>query len=302
MIRTLVTWLLAILTGTAAIASPMNDGHKLTGLWKQYEEAARADRPQKEAEILSQIKKEALEKRLPLDFYDAATTYVNTVSRRDWKQQDRLRRELEQEVKAFDEPIVTFHWMNAWNRASSDQLWAYVKENLHRFQGRTPEFYRDIQRYLGGTLPPFVRSDREYVLWSVLTGRGSLISETDEVYRALLEEIKGVYPNEAALEYDMLSRRYYSETQWEDQRRDLAAFANKYSGKAVSVYPRAALLQLRKKELDKDSKSTANLYESLCRTAQGLEQERRGYKGTEADIAAGCKYPEELVRTLNAKD
>ncbi len=303
MIRTLVTWLLAILTGTAAIASPMNDGHKLTGLWKQYEEAARADRPQKEAEILSRIKKEAREKRLPVDFYDAATAYVNTVSRRDWKQQDRLRRELEQEVKAFDEPIVTFHWMNAWNRASSDQLWAYVKENLHRFQGRTPEFYRDIQRYLGGTLPPFVRSDREYVLWSVLTGRGSLISETDEVYQALLEEIKGVYPNEAALEFDTLIRRHSSgRFRWEDQRRELASFANQYTGKAVSVYAKAELLRIRKEELLTDRKATSDQYRSLCRTAQTLEEERRGYKGTKADIAAGCKYPEELVRTLNAKD
>ena len=302
MIRTLVTWLLAILTGTAAIASPMNDGHKLTGLWKQYEEAARADRPREEAEILSQIKKEALEKHLPLDFYDAATTYVNTVSRRDWKQQDRLRRELEQEVKAFDEPIVTFHWMNSWKGVSSDALWDYVKQNEDRFQGHTPAFYRNIQNYLGDRLKPFIRTDKEYVLWRILANRGSGNLSDDPVYKALLAEVSGIYPNEAALEYHAIGSRHYPETRWDEQRRALSAFAIKYSGKAVSVYPKADLLNLRKRELDKDSKSTADMYRSLCENARRLEAERKAYRGTEADIAAGCKYPEELVRTLNAKD
>ena len=32
--------------------APDQDGHVLTALWKQYEEASKADRPQKEAEIL----------------------------------------------------------------------------------------------------------------------------------------------------------------------------------------------------------------------------------------------------------
>ena len=62
------------------IAPMMNasekDGHVLTALWKQYEDASRADRPQKEAEILSKIKTEAQKQRLPVDFYDAATKYV----------------------------------------------------------------------------------------------------------------------------------------------------------------------------------------------------------------------------------
>ena len=32
--------------------APDKDGHVLTALWKQYEDASKADRPQKEAEIL----------------------------------------------------------------------------------------------------------------------------------------------------------------------------------------------------------------------------------------------------------
>ena len=300
--RSFFTWLLALMTGTAAIASPMNDGHVLTALWKQYEEASKADRPQKEAEILGQIKEEAIQKHLPVDFYDAATTYVNVVVRRDWKQQNRLRAELEKEVKEFDEPIVTFHWMNAWNGASSDALWAFVKQNEDRFQGHTPAFYRNIQGYLGGTLKPFIRSDKEYVLWRILANRGSYNLPGDEVYKALLSEISGVYPNEAALEYHVLSSRYYPESQRDEQRQNLAAFANKYSGKAVSVYPKAALLDLRKRELDKEDHSTAEMYRSLCENAKRLEAERNAYRGTEADIAAGCKAPSELIGILTGKN
>ena len=54
------------------LSKAADDGRTLTGLWKQYYEASKADRPQKEAEILQKIREEALVKRLPVDFYDAA--------------------------------------------------------------------------------------------------------------------------------------------------------------------------------------------------------------------------------------
>ena len=47
------------------------EGHALKSLWKQYDEAHAADRPQKEVEILQQIREEAQKKRLHLDFFDA---------------------------------------------------------------------------------------------------------------------------------------------------------------------------------------------------------------------------------------
>jgi len=88
--RMLLSLLLA-LTGAGAInAATMSDGHTLTALWKEYDEASKADLPKKEASILEQIKKEAQAKRLPVDFWDAATKYVYAVQRRDWKQRDAL--------------------------------------------------------------------------------------------------------------------------------------------------------------------------------------------------------------------
>ena len=106
--------------------APDQDGHVLTALWKQYQEASKADRPQKEAEILSKIKAEAQKQHLSADFYDAAVKYVETEQRRDWKKRDELRTNLRKEVEAFSDPMVTFLWMGDFGNASSDERWAFA--------------------------------------------------------------------------------------------------------------------------------------------------------------------------------
>ena len=291
--------MLAVLAGIVAIAQPMNDGHSLTSLWKKYEAARKADRPQLEAEILSQIKQEALQQHLALDFYDAATLYVSTVQRRDWKQRDALNKALEAEVASFNEPIVTFQWMSRWKYASTDALWEYVKAHPDGFKGRTSGFYKDADEYLGGTLPLFIANDREFVLWRMLSSHS--VSEKDEIYKALLEEVEGRYPSQAALEYYAVSSHYYPEEQREERRQALGLVAKKYEGKAVSLFPKAALLQMRKEDLDK-KKGAGSAYASLCNTARALEKERKAYTGSEATIADASRGAETLIATLTASD
>ena len=289
-----------VLTGMLN-AFAMPDGHVLTELWKQYEDARKADRPQLEADLLAQIKEEAIQKHLPVDFYDAATAYVTTVQRRDWKQRDRLRENLEAEVKAFNEPMVTFHWMNNWNRASTDALWAFVQANPEGFQGHNPAFYRDVSNYLGGRLTPYIGSDKEYVLWRLLKDRYYINVEEDAMYRQLKTLVKDRYPNEAALKYYVINRNYRNEADREKRRRALRALSDEYSGKAVCVYPKADLLSMKKTDLDA-AKASGKEYEALCEEARALEKERKAYKGTEADVAAGCSTAENLVRTLTDSD
>jgi len=294
-----LTCMLAVLAGIVAIAQPMNDGYSLTSLWKKYEAARKADRPQLEAEILSQIKQEALQQHLALDFYDAATLYVTTVQRRDWKQRDALNKALEEEVASFNEPIVTFQWMSRWKYASTDALWEYVKAHPDGFKGRTSGFYQDASEYLGGTLPLFIANDREFVLWRMLSSNS--VSEKDDIYKALLEEVEGRYPSQAALEYYAVSSHYYPADQREECRQALGLLAKKYEGKAVSVFPKAALLQMRKEDLDK-KKDAGSAYASLCNTARALEKERKAYTGSEATIADACHGAERLIETLTASD
>ena len=291
--------MLALLAGIVAIAQPMNDGHSLTSLWKKYDAAHKADRPQLEAQVLSQIKQEALQQHLPLDFYDAATLYVSTVQRRDWKQRDALNKTLEEEIAAFDEPIVTFQWMSRWQYASTEALWAYVQAHPDGFKGRTSGFYADAGGYLGGALPRFIAGDREYVLWRLLSSRS--VSEKDAIYQALSQEVEGRYPSEAALAYYAVRSRYYPKEQWEERRQALGLLAKKYEGKAVSLFPKADLLQMRKEDLDAQKGSSA-AYASLCNSARALEKERQAYTGSEAVIADACHGAESLIGTLTASD
>lgn len=149
--------------------APDKDGHVLTALWKQYEEANKADRPQKEAEILTKIKTEAARQRLAADFYDAAVKYVESVQRRDWKKRDELRKNLEKEVKDFNEPMVTYLWMSDQAGTSSDARWAFVRDRSEAFrQGQNSALWRGIGGLMGGAMKDFVGSDYEYVLWHLI--------------------------------------------------------------------------------------------------------------------------------------
>ena len=166
------------------------DGHVLTALWKQYEEASKADRPVQEAEILSKIKAEAQKQRLPADFYDAATKYVETVRRREWKKWQDLREQLEKEVKAFDYPMVTYLWRGDYNGFSSDEQWEFVKNRSKTFrEGHNKALYRGVDGLMGGAMKDFMASDYEYVLWHLLGRRSYSDINNDEIYQALQAEV-----------------------------------------------------------------------------------------------------------------
>ena len=78
-------------------------------LWKDYEAARRADRPQKQLDILKDIQSAALKERLPWDFYRAGEEFVDVSSSRNWKLRDSLYRQFQKDIEAFDEPVLTFY-------------------------------------------------------------------------------------------------------------------------------------------------------------------------------------------------
>ncbi|MBR1795398.1 MAG: hypothetical protein IJ755_08920 [Bacteroidales bacterium] len=127
-VRTALAAVVSLLIAPMMNANPAADpdGHVLTALLKKYDAAVKADRPQTEAEILAQIKTQAQKQHLPADFYDAATKYVETVQRRDWKKREELRTNLRKEVEDFAEPMVTFLWMGDYGGEPTDARWAYV--------------------------------------------------------------------------------------------------------------------------------------------------------------------------------
>lgn len=283
--RMLMTWLLAALAGVVTLGA-QESGHQLTSLWKEYEKAHKADRPQKEAAALSNIKEAAVKQHLPVDFYDAATLYVNAVQRRDWKQRDTLRRQLEEDVKAFDEPIVTFLWMKEWKYSSREDLLTFVEAHSKALEGRHNALHHGAERILDGCYRDFIRTDREYALWVL------------EEYDTLEKEFMEVYPHEAVVAYERIAHRYFEDRSLlHDAWQNLAA---KYAGRAFSVWPRAQLLQFRMEELEKD-KAGSDAFRALYEETSALEKERTAYTGAEGKLVAGCKLPSSLMETLKEK-
>ncbi len=276
--------------------APDQDGHVLTALWKQYEEASKADRPQKEAEILTKIKAEAAKQRLAADFYDAAVQYVESVQRRDWKKRDELRRNLEKEVKDFDEPMVTYLWMSEQAGSSSDARWAYVLPRAEAFRaGRNSALWRGIGGLMGGAMKDFVTSDYEYVLWHLIGARRYDNPEKDEIYQALLGEVQGKHPGEGYLAYYIANRKYGTA-----RKTALEEVAKKYADQSVAFWPRQELLRIRFDELNKDSAGSA-AYQALYADCLAYEKERKAQKGDDAKIVAGCTAVKNLTETLTGK-
>ena len=294
--KRILTTLAAILSAVTLFAQ--SDGHILTDLWKKYDKAQKDDLPKQEAALLKQIKEEAAARHLAVDFYDAATAYVNTVLRRDWKQRASLNAELEKEVKAFDEPVVTFLWMAEWNSTSTDRLWSYYKENQERFTGCNRALHRGVDGILNGSLKPFIRDDKEWALWYLAARRYSSDSDATGVLQA---ELKGVYPNEAILKYYLLGRKTWVEADRPKEKKAYEDLADEYKGKAFSVYPRAQLLRIRFNQLKKD-KAGSEDYKALYADAQALEKERAAYKGDDKTLVKGCAYPTTLISTLTAQN
>jgi hypothetical protein len=278
--------------------APDSDGHVLTALWKQYEEARKADRPQTEADILSKIKAEAVQKRLAADFYDAATKYVEVVQRRDWKKRDEARKNLEKEVKEFNEPMVTYLWMSEQAGTSSDARWKYVRERSDAFRaGHNSALWRGIDGLMGGAMKDFVASDYEYVLWHLLGARRYDNPEKDEIYQALKAEIEGKNPQEGYLAYYVANRIYGKDA----RKAALEEVAKKYAGKAVSFWPRQELLRIRFSELNEEKAGSA-AYQALYADCLTYEKERKALKGDDAKIVKGCEAVNKLTGTLTDKD
>ena len=284
---------------TKANPAPDKDGHVLTSLWKQHAEAVKADRPQTEAELLTKIKTEARKQHLPVDFYDAATKYVETVQRRDWKKRDELRSNLGKEVEDFADPMVTYLWMGEWAGKYSDERWAYVKARSDAFRtGHNTALYRNIGGLMGGALVDFVASDYEYVLWHLLGNRYYDDPEKDEIYTALKKEVAGKYPAEGYLAYHMATRRSDKDA----RKAALEKVAEDYAGTALSFWPRKDLLQLEFDALNSDKKAAkAGDYQALYTRCLAYEKELGALKGDEAKIAKGCVAVKNLISNLTSK-
>lgn len=267
-----------------------DDGHKLTRLWQKYEEAHKADKPKTEAEILAQIKEEATRKRYAEDFYDAATLYVEAVERRNWKDREAAMLALYQEIKAFGDPLVTFAYLDQYCYEDAGALKSFVEKN--EFVGCHLAFYQGLDAFLSGTLPHFIKSDEEYVLWRLVA--------KDFKDKEVIEKLKPYteYPKNVALDYFLASQDYNSTT----REKRIAELAAQYDGTAAGLFPQSQILMSRFSKLGETKCHDEAPYKSLYQDCKAFEKKRAAFRGDEKRIADKVTSIEGLIRSLENKD
>ena len=280
--------------------SPMpakDDGHELTQLWKRYQLAADDDQPQTQCKILDEIKAEAIKEHLMVDFYDAATLYVDVAARRNWKLRDSLYTALKAEIKGFGEPFLEYKRMMRYDYPEFSEKWGYVKSNLAAMKGkRTPALWAE-NRFIDDNLKEFLVDDAQYVLWEIFASR-TTTSENDELYKALKENLGGSYPLNPVLEYAMAMMK----TDENESLRALTEHASRYSNTAVSLFSRQALLHKDFYRLQRDRVHDEQAFKELLKTCEAFEKDRAKFRGDEAKIAKCCTEVEGIIDTLNDKD
>ena len=254
-------------------------------LWKDYEAAQSSDRPERQLEILSAIKKETARLRMPWDFYRAGQLYVNVALSRDWKLRDSLRAAFKKEIEEFDEPVMTYYDGRFTGTAKKDFA---VTHRAELERGRNTGFWENdgnfCGRSFGAALLKFTENDYQYVLWSM--GEKELLAEA----------LGDKYPCAQLLEFESLLRLD------EFRRKEyLEEFAKKYDGKAVALLAKEELLQMEFSDLVRND-AESEKYKALRARCAGFEKERAGYTGDGRIIADCCTRVAGLIEEMDSRN
>ena len=277
-------------------STPDSQGHVLTSLWKEADAFRKADMPLKQLAVLERIRDEAAAKRLHKDFYDAATEAFDVAVSRNWKDSERLAKDLERRIDEYDEPIVTF-FRRSGEGYPADSILA--SESRLR-TGRNTAFYTFFSLPDGAmedVVISLVKDDFEYCLWTVCSENEAFDPE-GKAFRALRTLCSGRYPLEEYLDYrKSLYRIPYGKSMEECLR-----FAGEHKGQAVRLLALGEYVTCLKDSLDRADASSSG-YEDLLSLCREYEEERKTYRsGTDRLIATQVKTFENMIGTLKAKD
>lgn len=277
-------------------STPDSQGHVLTSLWKEADAFRKADMPLKQLAVLERIRDEAAAKRLHKDFYDAATEAFSVAVSRNWKDSERLEKDLERRIDEYDEPIVTF-FRRSGEGYPADSILA--SESRLR-TGRNTAFYTFFSLPDGAmedVVISLVKDDFEYCLWTVCSENEAFDPE-GKAFRALRTLCSGRYPLEEYLDYrKSLYRIPYGKSMEECLR-----FAGEHRGQAVRLLALGEYVTCLKDSLDRADASSSG-YEDLLSLCREYEEERKTYRsGTDRLIATQVKTFENMIGTLKAKD
>lgn len=286
-----------------------SEGYVLVALWADYQQAVSLDRPVKQLEILSKIKSEASEKRLAWDFYDAAKKYVSDAASRNWKLQDSLKLKLGEEIAKFDEPVMSFVWKLSKGDETAEAVFEYVRANAKRLEASCNQPFwtsydgrSSVPGIPGsGFVKEFYANDYQYALWTLLAKNFYTDKLFADIAEALAEYQGDSYPLGAFLEYVKLEKSWSNaDGKTSVKKSALETFAGKYAGKAVSMFAKAALLEMEFSSLG-EKKAGSDEYKALYDKCAAFEKERTAFTGIESKVVGDLTTVENLCSHLTAK-
>lgn len=282
------------------------DNQEIAALWKEYGEACQADKPQKMASVLENIKAVARQQRKTWDYYKACEEYVGAVSMRNWKLRDSLESGFRKEIAEYDEPLLSVMLMLDRREEQADSVLAFIRDKAGRMKkSRNADVYRNrfVFNENGPLMPemlPLVSNDYEYALWELLNISGWSYGH---VSQKVLEELEAAagdeYPKRGAARW-LYALRHIAQDQGKrhEYMKNLAA---EYEGRAFSLLPRQSAMKDDFRCLE-EKNASADEYIQFRDSLQRCEKERKSYRdGIDAAIAKRCDGFRTMLDMLQKK-
>ena len=231
----------------------------ISTLWQKYDKASKADKPQDRIEILEKIKEQSQKQRLHWDFYLAATRRVDVGAEVNWKNRAKLEARLEQEIKDYNEPLVSFYHSH-----DDAERRAIVSDNKSQLQkGRNADFYSQSPRMVMYNhivqLDKYISDDYEFALWML------------EDYEQLKEYVGNRYPQAAFIDY-------FKGTSSTFDKSLIEGIKQRYPDKAMALVAEKALIDNEFSTLQ-EQKAESRHYKALHQKCIELNQRIKAYSG-----------------------
>ena len=283
---------LTLMTMNLSANAQDKDGYILTDLWKSYSAALEKDKPKEQLSILEKIKKQASERRLTWDYYQACCKYADVKSAINWKDREKAVETRDKEIEEYGDPVAILALKPVYDVKTAE----YILANKARLlTGHNTAFYKNgiSGSVLEDVIVQFIRNDYDYALMYFISNHGRNVGSKvfdDEVKK----HFEGIYPLDALSDYII-------DVKEKDDSGDAAGkFLAKYQGKAASLLGRQDILLKRYNHLRSDKDASGDDFLSLKKDCEAFIKEQASFSGKEKDIAGCCTAPGQILEELQS--
>lgn len=266
-------------------------------MWKEYEDARKADKPRTQVDVLDRIIEASVSSRDSWDFYDAWTRKLATGSSINWKDRDRLTAARDSAFAAYGEPVIELV-CGRMDEAAVKESAAVLKSKVSRGFYESGRFWNTYgSEYYGKALGRLVNNDYEFALWYLL---GRSRGQDAQHIRSLIVQTAGAQSQQAAYAgFDEVKRCADSLSSIAAKCALYEKYEKRWAGSAASLLAGQALLSLKMDTLCLDKGATSESFRRLRAECGVFEQKRATFTGTGKILAGECTVVEALIGRLD---